>query len=132
MTRSPLAVALVAFALLASVGCRSGHPVKNYTDSSNPAGKPLTLDEVTKTIVSAGAGLGWEMKVVSPGHIVGTLNLRSHTAVVDIPYTTSTYSINYSSSENLKYDPADNTIHPNYNSWVQNLNNAIRSRLASL
>jgi hypothetical protein len=115
-------------------GCTSS-ALYNVKDSGMPpaaAGKELKLDDVTKAIVQAGAGLGWDMRVAKPGQIVGTLRLRSHTAVVDIPYTTSSYSIVYNSSQNLDYDPAKNQIHRNYNGWVQNLDNAIRNRLVAM
>ena len=70
-------------------------PILNVKDAQVKTlpGKELTLDQVTKAIVLAGMGLKWEMNVASPGHIVATLNLRGHQAVVDIPYNTSTYSI---------------------------------------
>jgi hypothetical protein len=29
-------------------------------------------------------GMGWEMAATTPDHIIGTLNLRAHQAVVDI------------------------------------------------
>jgi hypothetical protein len=57
-----------------------------------------------------------------------TLNLRTHTAMVDIPFTASTYSIVYKSSVNLDQQGA--TIHQNYNGWVQNLDQAIRRQLS--
>ncbi|MFH0343148.1 MAG: hypothetical protein ACHBNF_13690, partial [Chromatiales bacterium] len=81
----------IMMAILA--GCRTA-PLYNVTDSAVPpvtSGKTLTLDNVTKAIVDAGMGLGWEMQVVRPGQITGTLHLRSHTAIIDIPYTTASY-----------------------------------------
>jgi hypothetical protein len=39
---------------------------------------------MTMAIVHAGMGLGWEMASTTPDHIIGTLNLRAHQAVVDI------------------------------------------------
>lgn len=51
------------------VGCRTA-PLYSVTDSAVPpvtSGKPLTLANVTKAIVDAGMGLGWEMQVVRPG-----------------------------------------------------------------
>ena len=56
----------------------------------------------------------------------------SHTAIVEIPYTTKTYSIIYKDSTNLKYDAEKQTIHENYRGWIQNLDNAIKSRLSGL
>jgi hypothetical protein len=63
--------------------------------------------------------------------ILGTLNIRSHQAVVAIPYTTKTYSILYKDSKNLKYDEAAQTIHENYAGWIQRLDGAIRTRLSA-
>jgi hypothetical protein len=122
---------LITIAIVVWSGC-SASPLYNVKDSNVPetaTGKKLNMDEVTRAIVQAGAQLGWDMRVAKPGQIVGTLRLRSHTAVVDIPYTASSYSIIYSSSQNLDYDATKNQIHKNYNSWVQNLDKAIRNRL---
>ena len=117
----------IMMAILA--GCRTA-PLYNVTNSAVP---PVTLtpDNVTKAIVDAGMGLGWEMQVMRPGQITGTLHLRSHTAIVDIPYSTASYSIVYNSSQDLNYDPARRTIHANYNGWIQNLDRAIRGRLSA-
>jgi hypothetical protein len=87
------------------------------------------MEEVQKAIIGAGAALTWQMAIVQPGEIVGTLNVRSHQAVVSIPYSTKSYSILYKDSINLKYDAKKQTIHENYLSWIQRLDNAIRSRL---
>lgn len=133
--RTPAIRVLYILALLSiTVGCRTS-PLYNVKDSTVPpttSGKALSLDQVRDAIVQAGVGLGWDMRVVKPGQIVGTLHVRSHSAVVDIPYTTTSYSIAYGSSQNLKYDAAAGTIHTNYNGWIQNLDNAIRGRLSAI
>ena len=49
----------------------------------------------------AGAALGWQMRDENVDTMVGTLHLRKHTAVVAIPYSTKSYSIEYRSSVNL-------------------------------
>ena len=82
-----------------------------------------SLAQRADQIRRAGAGLGWRMEPQGPGLMRGTLNLRTHQAVVDIPYDTHRFSIRYAGSSNLDYD--GNAIHRNYNSWVQNLQNAI-------
>jgi hypothetical protein len=89
------------------------------------------MDEVRKEIIAAGVAAGWQMAAGKPGEIVGTLNIRSHQAVVSIPYTTKTYSILYKDSMNLKYDATAQTIHENYASWIQRSDGAIRTRLAA-
>jgi hypothetical protein len=95
------------------------------------SGKDLSLEEVRKEIIAAGVAAGWQMAPGKPGEIIGTLNIRSHQAVVSIPYTTKTYSILYKDSSNLKYDGNAQTIHENYAGWIQRLDGAIRTRLAA-
>jgi len=83
-----------------------------------------------RAIVTAGSGLGWRIERRAPGLMIGTLYLRDHMAKVRILYDARRYSIRYQDSSNLKYNPDTKTIHSNYNSWVQNLDNAIRSQLS--
>lgn len=124
---------LITIMFLAAMGCRGGAQVYNVKDApiTTATGKAVTLDQVAKAIILAGTGLKWSMAVAKPGHIVATLNLRTHQAVVDITYTTKTYSITYKDSANLYYDAENKTIHENYRGWIQRLDNAIRSRLTT-
>jgi hypothetical protein len=92
----------------------------------------LTMDDVQAAIKRAGSGLGWVMLEDAPGKMTGTLRLRSHVAVVDVTYSTSTYSVKYRESTNLDYNAEKHTIHSNYNGWIQNLDNAIQRELAAL
>ena len=75
------------------------------------------------------------MDVATPGKIVGMLNLRAHQAVVDNAYNAKSYNIRCKSSKGLLYGEADQTsgqetreIHKNYNGWIENLDNAIRTQ----
>jgi len=125
---------IVACMVLAvMVACRGGGQLYQVKDApvQTATGKEPSLEEVQKAIIQAGAGLGWTMAVVKPGEILGTLNVRSHQAVVTIPFTTKTYSILYKDSSNLKYDADKQTIHENYTGWIQRLDGAIRSRLTA-
>lgn len=125
--RSALVAAGIAVALLG--GCRSA-AIYNVQASPVVANKKVTMDDMQKAIVRAGAGLGWQMKAVKPGEILGTLHLRTHVAVVDIRYNTKEYSITYKDSTNLDYDGTN--IHKNYNGWIQNLDNGIRVQITNL
>ena len=60
------------------------------------------------------------------------MRLRTHVAIVDVTYDTSTYSIQYVDSTNLNYNESKGTIHKNYNGWIQNLENAIQRELSAL
>ena len=51
-------------------------------------------------------------------------------AIIDIPYSATSYSIVFKRGENL--DVAEGTIHKNYNGWVQNLDRAIRTEISLL
>ena len=106
-------------------GCTSA-PILNVNDEAvaSPPGKTLTQDQVRDAILRAGSALGWVMKEEKPGLIVGTLNLRQHTAVVDIPYSVKSYSIRYKSSVNL--NEANGQIHKNYNGWIRSMTELLR------
>ena len=62
------------------------------------------------------------------GRVSGTLLVREHTAMIDVDHDTKTYTIRYRDSVNL--NAKDGAIHPNYNSWIQNLDRNIRAELA--
>ena len=67
------------------------------------------------------------MKDEGSDKLVGTLVLRTHTAVVEIPYSATSYSIKYRSSIDL--NESGGNIHKNYNGWIQNLNKGINTQL---
>ncbi len=110
------------------IGCRTS-PLVEVTDApiTTGSGKTLNLSAVTHDIIQAGVGLGWQMKKVKPGYILATLFLRKHMVKVNIHYSTTEYSITYNDSNEMNYDGTN--IHTNYNNWVQNLNNAIRTHV---
>ncbi|OGT30361.1 MAG: hypothetical protein A3E87_01345 [Gammaproteobacteria bacterium RIFCSPHIGHO2_12_FULL_35_23] len=120
---------IISTVLLLASGCTLRYTPDIYNVNKAPVvtkTHQATLTQVGKAITSAGVGLGWSMQEVRPGYIVATLNLRAHQAKVGITYTTQTYNINYISSNNLM---RNGEIHQNYNSWVQNLNTAIKHQL---
>ncbi len=133
MKRVGWATVAACIALVAVMACRGGGQVYQVKEApvQTASGKELSLEEVGKEIVAAGVAAGWQMAPAKSGEIIGTLNVRSHQAVVSIPYTTKAYSILYKDSSNLKYDATAQTIHENYASWIQRLDGAIRSRLAA-
>jgi hypothetical protein len=122
---------LVVFALtLFTVGCTT-KPIYNVSGAPVASSKPNpNLADISKAIQRAGAGLGWSMQETKPGHILGTLNLRTHVAIVDVDYSQTSYSIKYKDSTNLMYDGTN--IHNNYNGWIQNLDKGIRTQLSLL
>jgi hypothetical protein len=127
MNRFSAAAMLVLAVAIA--GCTSV-PIMNVDNAAVPtaSGKPLTQEQVRAAIIRAGGALGWQMKDEGPNKMVGTLVLRTHSAVVDIPYSATNFSIKYRSSVNL--DESGGNIHKNYNGWIQNLHRGINTQLA--
>ncbi|MGI2259700.1 hypothetical protein [Shewanella sp. GXUN23E] len=118
----------VALMLTSVVACGKMQPVKNV--QSAPVAFNLTTEQVKSAILQSGIDRGWVMKEITPGVIRGEIFIRSHHAVVDIEYSDKSYSINYVSSDNLKYD--EGKIHRNYNRWVNNLDVDIKRALAKI
>jgi hypothetical protein len=114
---------------LALISCRTA-PVYNVTEAPVMAAGKVNSSDVKKAIISAGIGLGWQMKEDKRGHIVGSYSEGKYNAVVDINYNTRDYNITYRNSTELKYDGTN--IHTTYNTWIQNLNRAIQSRLSAI
>jgi hypothetical protein len=123
-------VAVLVMAVVVA-GCTSA-PIMNVDNAvvSSASGKPLTQDQVRGAIIRAGTALGWQMKDEGPNKLIGTLMLRTHTAVVEIPYSATSFSIRYRSSVNL--DESGGKIHKNYNGWIQNLNRGINAQISAL
>ena len=122
---------LKSFAAVAAVllltGFGSGTPVYNVT-SSFPVSPTATLEGLERAIMRGGILLGWDMQPVGPGKVQGILNIRTHRAVIDITYDIKSFSITYKDSVNLDYRASDNTIHSNYNGWIQRLERNIRAQ----
>jgi hypothetical protein len=122
-------VLVLAAVLLVGSGCRTTAPILNVTKEplGAPPGSQVMLEDVSRAIWAAGKHLGWEMQQVRPGELIGTLNLRRHQAVVSITHDTSTFSINYRGSINLRHH--DSEIHRNYNNWINNLRKSIQAEM---
>ena len=112
--------------ILAAAAAQARTEIVNINDAAIPLG--LDMDTVTAAITTGVADRRWIPTVVGPGHVEATLLIRSHTAVVDITFNESAYSITYKDSDNLDYK--DGRIHRNYNRWVANLNQMLQRKLA--
>jgi hypothetical protein len=113
------------------VACTTA-PIYNVANAAvvSTGGKTVTDEQVKAAIVRAGSALGWQIRDAGPGKLVGNISLRAHTAEVEIPYSTGSYSILYKSSTNL--NEGGGQIHKNYNGWIQNLHKGINTQLALL
>lgn len=133
---------LIASLLLVpfSAHSRAPVPIVDYPNSSitTRPGSTLTVDQVKNAITAAAQSRNWQ---ISPGpaseSLQAVLHVRGkHTVVVDITYTTQSYSISYQTSTNMKYSITPDTnvrvIHPFYNRWVSDLRESIRLELNRL
>lgn len=115
---------------VALVGCKRPaviqeveQPIVRYDNTA------LSMEDVERAIMLGGVDQGWNIQRVSPGHLIGSINVRGkHEAVVDIRHDTSSYSVTYKDSTNLNYTPP-NQIHNNYNRWVDYLVRSINSSM---
>ncbi|MEA3498267.1 MAG: hypothetical protein U9R16_04325 [Campylobacterota bacterium] len=120
---------LVGVLLFVLTGCGAA-AVYNVQNNQVTVKESASSNDVYTAIKRAGVSLGWIVTKVKDGEAKATINLRTHRAIVRIDYTKTSYSINYENSINLKYDATKNTIHNNYNGWVQNLERAIDVQLS--
>jgi len=122
---------LVLFLLMGLVACRTAQ-IYNVYDAQiayNPKSN-ITLDDIATAIKEAAVRRHWIVREIEPGLIQATLNIRAHTAEVEIKYNKQSYSIVYKDSTNLRY--RNGRIHPRYNTWIQNLRREIDYRLVQL
>ncbi len=159
MTRrafSLIPLCLLSLLLVFSIGCKKGDPILTPVEQSVDNNR-LTLDKMKSCIKEAGLRRGWAIKDMdvteaaapapakgkgakarpaapsrTKGQAQATLNIRTHTVIVDIFYTATTFTIAYRDSINMDYDAAAGTIHSQYNSWIKNLAEEIRIRAISI
>ena len=130
MLRARIGISTAAILIaLVSNACAT-KPILNIENVPIATAKVLKQAQVRQAIITAAVSLGWQVADLRSGVLKGTLRLREHTAVVEIPYTNTQYSIVFKSGENLKSN--DGSIHKNYNGWVQNLDRRIQTELSAL
>jgi hypothetical protein len=120
------AIALVMGALAACAPV----PIHNITNRAMPpTAERLTQQEIDTIIVTEAAQRGWRIDPIAPGHMKGTLDIRSHRAVVDILADKANLNIRYLESTNL--DEKNGVIDRKYNQWVANLEKDITTAVAA-
>jgi hypothetical protein len=123
--------ALAIVSTLALSACTS-NPLMNLNDRPIPSrydGQPQTMDSVTKSIIAGCMEKGWACQQTAPGVIDASITVRKHRAMAEINFNVRRYSIVYKDSYLLDYNSRRNTIHRNYNRWINNLDHAIHTQL---
>jgi hypothetical protein len=129
-----LAVAvMVCLAGLTGCGKMKRVPLVNLYDQ--PVGYKSTQptsSQVREVILKVCRDRDWQAREISPGLILATLEVRTHRAQVEIPFSGTQYSIIYKDSLNLGYNFSNKKIHYMYNHWVNNLREDIRVGLSNI
>ena len=127
MIKKTLCSVLLALILISLVACSRTRPVLNIHD--RPVPSSLTKEQVKDCIQSSLMKKKWEITEEQPGLIHAIIDAHNHSAKIAISYSEKDYSINYYSSDNLKY--RHNKIHVKYNKWIKQLNNTIQKCMYS-
>ena len=150
-SRSRLLFVFVMTLLVA--GCSGMVPLYEVDESHFVDGS-LTEDQVKEGLIQGAETAGWLAKDLGGDEILATYRIRTHTVHVVINYTDTFYATRYKSSNEMKMfctrrdrDNARNIkisgrqecpggtplyIHGNYKIWMDSLNAAIQSSLASM
>lgn len=118
----------------AAVAARSAVPIVEHENvaAMTPGGQPASADQIRRAFMAGGARRNWTFTEEGPSKLVGRLNVRTHQISVDIPISDGKFSILYKDSVNMKFGTEDGkkVIHPQYNTWVNNLLADVRTELA--
>lgn len=111
-------------------------PIVNHENvlAERAAGRAASAEDVKKAILVAAEATGrkWVISEPTPGVLVATYHVRTHTVVTEIRYAAGRFSVAYKDSVNMKYAPGGDgrgVIHPFYNQWVQDFVQAVRLEL---
>ncbi len=123
-------VQLITLGLILT-SCGTSKPLKDHTNNLVPGN--LSLAQVERSILKAGVTRGWIMtkEKNKKDTILASLTVRTHSAQVLIPYSTTAYSLLYKTSSNLNYNLQKNSIHRSYLRWLLNLKQEIDRELLS-
>lgn len=110
---------------------QAGRTAPLYNPEPIPVGKAKP-EQVRSAIRASLLKRGWAGNDKGPGHIVGTLMVRKHKAMVDITYNAKAVTIKYKDSVDLNYekDGEDEKIHPHYNNWVRGVEKEVSFELS--
>lgn len=118
---------LVAVLSLFIVSC-SGTKEMLVPTGTVPAG--VTSAQVRQAVEAACGDYGWQLADGATADEYVAMQLKGkHMAKVRILFTDGTYTIGYLDSSNLKYNEDKGNVSRHYNTWVNNLSQALQNRL---
>lgn len=118
---------LVSLISLVSTGCGT---VKKINIPKQNIQRVMGDKDVARAITTALKKQKWHYKEEPKSKtIVASIHKSGWDLKIAIDYSKNSYSVNYNSSHNLKYDAESNTIHPIYNVFVSQLNRQLQYEL---
>jgi hypothetical protein len=128
-----LAAAAALFVLPSTALARSA-PIVTFDDIAivTPDGRSLTLEQVQRAVLRAVSSTRqWVPSSPKPNTVRATYSKGRHSAVIDVVFTETSYSIKYVDSTDLNYSDKDGraVIHPVYNKAVTTLRQSIDAAL---
>ena len=133
--RSILLVLVAAASLAAPPAAQArGAPMVTFQDIAFSDGRKLSLEQVKRAVIRAASSKQWAASVKGNNTVRATYTKGRHSAVVDVVFTQSSYSIRYVDSNDLNYSDKDGkaTIHPAYNKAVTALRQSIDAQLRTV
>lgn len=137
MLRRSLIGSAATLALLRALPAeaRATTPAVEYNNQTwrPPAGRPQTLAAIKQTILRAVQVAHWQAEAITDVSMIASYDVRGkHNIKVSISFTETSFSVNYNSSQNMNAwvgSDGKNLIHPNYNTWTEQLVRTIRAEL---
>lgn len=122
----------IVIASLFITGCARTSSMQTF-DNSQYFQKRMSINKIERAIRNGAGRKGWDARKIRNGLIVATILVRNkYFVAVNINYNAYGYKISYKNSRNMKYNPADNSIHPSYNKWVRLLQDNINYELSNI
>jgi hypothetical protein len=125
-------VVLLLLISLFALSC--AHRVQPIYDAEISVPPNTQREDISKAIRGSLVARGWTVTKEEQDMIESQIHVRSHTAVIRIPFNETFIRIKYVSSDHLLYSQEGGTpsIHRNYNKWIKLLEQDIASNLIKL
>lgn len=118
-------VALLLLVSLTVTACSTSHALYNVNEALIPNANRSSVEQTGDQIVKALQYKRWRVQAREPGLITAQIDVRKHSATIEIRYDERRFSITHQRSTLLEYDPSRKTIHRNYNKWIKLLEDEI-------
>lgn len=122
MKRVVLFTLLIASIIFVQAEAARVENLENLVIPERTDAPQFSLEEVRTLIMNGCSERQWKPEYEGESVITCSILVRGrHFVKVEIPFSQSDYSIFYLESEEMDYNPANQSIHRKYNGWVNNL-----------